>query len=268
MRVALCRSIAAILLAASLPTDRAIVEAYMKFIEPPEGGLPGNYTGNSQYAIGEKIEISWVEGNMAQQYNLVMFQNWNSNSEIIQRGLPGEGKYSWVVGTSKNVEASNVFYFELQVQLANGDVRGGPTCHYFNILNVVSAVAPVIGANSGSAVPMSPPSMTTTTTACSSGTLAASTGTREPGPAGGMSTSAKLGLGVAIPTAILVGVLMGWLLFRRCQRASLNTEGSSSFGTGSQSERGSQSEQGCDKQELPALPRRTVEWVVKSELPG
>lgn len=56
----------------------------MKFIEPPEGGLPGNYTGNSQYAIGEKIEISWVEGNMAQQYNLVMFQNWNSNSEIIQ----------------------------------------------------------------------------------------------------------------------------------------------------------------------------------------
>ncbi|KAK6828319.1 hypothetical protein PG987_011660 [Apiospora arundinis] len=215
----------------------------MKFVSPPEGGLPGNYTGNSRYAIGERMEISWVQG----------------------KGLSGEGKYSWIVGTSKNLAVSEVFYFELQVQLDDGSVKAGPKCHYFNI--VTAAAAASMASSRSLGVSSSSSRVPTTMTASGSGFQTAATATRDSNPAGGISTSAKIGLGVAIPAAALVGMLMGWAVFRNCRRENSNAEGAS--GTKSETSiRESQSEQGYDKHELPAAPRRTVKWIVKSELPG
>ncbi|KAK8042349.1 hypothetical protein PG994_012832 [Apiospora phragmitis] len=52
----------------------------MKFVVPPEGGLPGNYTGNSNYVVGETMNISWVGGSVGKTYNLVMFQDMNPDS--------------------------------------------------------------------------------------------------------------------------------------------------------------------------------------------
>ncbi|KAK8010966.1 hypothetical protein PG990_009931 [Apiospora arundinis] len=252
MRVTICRPHIAILLAACLLPNIAITDAYMKFVSPPEGGLPGNYTGNSRYAIGERMEISWVQGSMDEVFGPT-------------EGLSGEGKYSWIVGTSKNLAVSEVFYFELQVQLDDGSVKAGPKCHYFNI--VTAAAAASMASSRSLGVSSSSSRVPTTMTASGSGFQTAATATRDSNPAGGISTSAKIGLGVAIPAAALVGMLMGWAVFRNCRRENSNAEGAS--GTKSETSiRESQSEQGYDKHELPAAPRRTVKWIVKSELPG
>ncbi|KAK6852949.1 hypothetical protein PG995_011500 [Apiospora arundinis] len=182
------------------------------------------------------------------------------------RGVIGRGNYPWIVGTSKNLTVSEVFYFELQVQLDDGSVKAGPKCHYFNI--VTAAAASSMASSRSSGVSSSSSSrIPTTMTASGSGVQTAATATRDSNPAGGISTSAKIGLGVAIPAAALVGMLMGWAVFRNCRRENSNAEGAS--GTKSETSiRESQSEQGYDKHELPAAPRRTVKWIVKSELPG
>lgn len=57
----------------------------MKFVVPPEGGLPGNYVGNTNYVSGETMNISWVGGSEGVIYNLIMFQDLNPDSETIQR---------------------------------------------------------------------------------------------------------------------------------------------------------------------------------------
>lgn len=58
--------------------------ADMKFVVPPEGGLPGDYTENTHYVVGGTMDISWAGGSEGMRYNLVMFQDLKPDSETIQ----------------------------------------------------------------------------------------------------------------------------------------------------------------------------------------
>ncbi|KAK8051669.1 hypothetical protein PG993_003054 [Apiospora rasikravindrae] len=218
----------------------------MKFVVPPEGGLADNYTENKDYVVGERMDISWVGGSVDNKYNLVMFQNRDPDAEVIQRDVPSEGGLSWTVGTSKNIELSGVFYFELQIQTDYGGVKAGPTCHYFNIVSVAamasssSRVSGQITAASGSRAPVAP----------------TVNGDSSPG-AGSMSNKTMIGFGVGIPAAILAGILIGWLWLRSRRRRERAITEASDIGSGT--ERDIYSKAG-----LPAVYRRAV----KPELPG
>ncbi|KAK8028449.1 hypothetical protein PG991_005505 [Apiospora marii] len=174
----------------------------------------------------------------------------NPDSEVIQRNVPSEGGLPWTVGTSKNIKGSGVFYLELQIQTDDDNVHAGPKCHYFNIVSASTAI-------SGSGNPG--PSANASTTTTNSTAVPTALTTKKPLNAESMSINTKIGFGVGIPAAVLVGILMGWMLLRSRRRREITTQPIEASDDGFGIDRDIHS-----KAELPVTYKRAI----KPELPG
>ncbi|KAJ4355624.1 uncharacterized protein N0V89_003644 [Didymosphaeria variabile] len=78
----------------------------------------------------------------------------------------------------------------------------------------VNPTAGVASTSATTTTPSAQSSTGTTNTAVSTG-AATSTGDAQPVSSSGLSTGAKVGMGVGIPCALLLGLLFGWFLFRK-----------------------------------------------------
>jgi hypothetical protein len=143
-------------------------------------------------------------------------------------------RYSWLVGTRKNLTVSNLFYLSV---FQEGKGPSDSNSHYFYIEDTQvseatsSSAAPSSTAASSTsassttsnASSASPTSSTTPTSNASSvptstptsGTTNATNLPAQAASAEGFPTAAKIGIGVGIPVALIAGLIAGWLLFRR-----------------------------------------------------
>jgi hypothetical protein len=140
-------------------------------------------------------------------------------------GAVGVTRYTWLVGTRKNLTKSDLFYLSI-FQEGKGPSDGNS--HYFNIAEKVveqkstASPSPTSSASSylstgvsttssasSSAVSSEPPKLSTSPQA------SGLSGTPEAAPSSGFPLAAKIGIGAGIPAALAIGLGVGFLLFRR-----------------------------------------------------
>ena len=143
--------------------------------------------------------------------------------------------YSWLVGTRKNLTLSNLFYLSV---FQEGKGPSDSNSHYFYIEEnrvqyIASSSSSALSSTSTSrdASNPTPPSSSASSNTSSVPTSAASvnvpTGSVTNAPnlstqetlSDGFPLGAKIGLGVGIPVALILGLAAGWLLFRRHKNA-------------------------------------------------
>lgn len=120
--------------------------------------------------------------------------------------------FPWTVTTSKDLTTSNMFFMSLY---KTGATSPDDWTVYFNISSPSSGVSTsttLTSATTSSASSTTSPTSETTspareTTSASSSNTGASQG--------GFDTGAKVGIGIGIPVAAVLGIAAGWLIFRK-----------------------------------------------------
>ncbi|KAK3722748.1 hypothetical protein LTR37_002320 [Vermiconidia calcicola] len=192
------------------------------FINPGPSGDDSEYALNPSYPYGSNLNIQWSPTNRV--ISLVMYQQTqNAEFEYIFQNKRGLSSYSWDITTTKSLDVSRIFFLEIFIR---GQTAPAAFSHYFNVTGgpesaVASSSSATPTSSLSSATTYQPTSPTTGLTAPASVTSAASS----PSPdEGGLSTGAKVGLGVAIPVAVIAGLLAGWWFFARKRKSNKPSE--------------------------------------------
>lgn len=166
--------------------------------------------GDLEYVAGKTLPIllctrkdAWIHADI---YLSIEGQAFNRNTR------------NWIVATGKDLSTSPVFMMMLFV---TGATTSSDRTVYFNISSADSTTssastsaltAASVSATDAASIPTSF-NPGPATTAAASGLPSASSTSAEGSSA--LPSVAKIGLGVGIPTAAIVGIGLGWLAFRR-----------------------------------------------------
>ncbi|KAK8038352.1 hypothetical protein PG994_015119 [Apiospora phragmitis] len=199
--------------------------AVMNFISPPRYGTMRDYRSNVEYPIGYNLSITWTPGVAGRKASLQLYQvNLTSGSiffgeaETVTEDMVDLTAWKWPVSTGKDLSVSNMFQLALWDE---GKDTYDDWCHYFNITTGGDSDA----APSGATAPTTPAPTTTTPpnrpTAGPPSEAATSTSSSEPEQKKdwtGMSTGAKITVGVILPIVAIAGFLVGWCVLGRQRR--------------------------------------------------
>ncbi|KAF1961884.1 hypothetical protein CC80DRAFT_401419 [Byssothecium circinans] len=191
------------------------VSCLMEFINPAPFTEISKFKDNPVYVKGSTVNIAWTGGEENEGASLVLYQLnntdgiWFGDMEYLTQSAVVVTRYTWLVGTRKNLSVSNLFYLSI---FEEGKSLSDSNSQYFNITE----------AQSTSSSSLSPSNSPTTTTRplASTPTSNASAGpytSTFPTPQSSsiFPTGAKIGTGVGIPAALLVCLGAGFFLFRR-----------------------------------------------------
>ncbi|KAF2197952.1 hypothetical protein GQ43DRAFT_474987 [Delitschia confertaspora ATCC 74209] len=200
----------------------------MNFINPPPFGTVGDFSRNPIYPEGSTLNIQWTEGNQGKPVSITLYQlngtQWLDPFEYIVQNTVDVTSFRWIVATSKNLTFSNMFYMSV---FENGKLTGDANSHYFNIssanTNVKPSSSPPSTKTSTSPTSTPPISSSSISTPASTPTNPPSSSQPPPPPTAASSnsfpTGAKIGIGVGIPVALILGIAAGFMLFRRRRKA-------------------------------------------------
>lgn len=126
--------------------------------------------------------------------------------------------YDWTVVTNKDLSFSNLFLFNI---FYDGELDPVAVSQTFNITDGSespsttsdSTSSPSATSPTSSATPSAAATTTPSTTAASA--AAAPTASPDPDQSGGLSTGAKVGIGIAVAVLALGGIAAGYILYRR-----------------------------------------------------
>ncbi|KAF2799744.1 hypothetical protein K505DRAFT_404462 [Melanomma pulvis-pyrius CBS 109.77] len=201
------------------------VVSCIDFINPPPFGEKTDFSQNPIYNEGSKLKVVWTQPEKGQPVTLTLTQlngtEWMLPMEYLTQSVVDRTSYEWLVVTGKNLTESNMFFFCI---FREGSTSADANSHYFNITPKAVAPAPSSSAS---------PSSTTISISVSSSTLTPSASptappsnvsstTSVPTPSGGLTTGAKVGLGVGIPIAMTLGLAAGFFLFKHYRKKDNN----------------------------------------------
>ncbi|KAL1796096.1 hypothetical protein ACET3X_006320 [Alternaria dauci] len=213
------------------------VSCLMEFINPPPFGTVGDMSNSPKYSVGDLVNVVWTPGEEGGAVSLCLYQQnetdgkWFGDMEYLTQNALEITRYNWLVGTRKNLTVSNLFYLSV---FQEGKGPSDSNSHYFYIeSNQVEEAAPSSSSVSSSTTTKSEASTAAATTTptgshtpsaetsappasspTSSATNAPSLSSQEI-PSDSFPLGAKIGLGAGIPVALMLGLVAGWLLFRR-----------------------------------------------------
>ncbi|KAH7355734.1 hypothetical protein BKA66DRAFT_429698 [Pyrenochaeta sp. MPI-SDFR-AT-0127] len=213
------------------------VSCLMEFINPPPFEKTGDFSGNPTYAEGSTVNIAWTKGEENKGASLVLYQlnetdgQWFGDMEYLTQGAVGVTRYSWLVGTRKDLSVSNLFYLSM---FQEGKSVSDSNSRYFNIEAKNSKEQSKL---SSSIPPSSTSSATSSLSSTTSPSASASTSNMPPSfsptsePTGAPNSDiqsssspqssnnfpieAKIGIGVGIPVLLVLCLAASLLLFRR-----------------------------------------------------
>jgi len=141
--------------------------------------------------------------------------------------LANSTSFSWIVGTTKDLTVSNMFFFCLFVE---GENSAAANSHYFNI-TAKSGTQQTVGSSTTSSVKSSSTSSSATTASSTNSenfptsiSTTNSTTSASTDPTAtlsvsesnkGLSTGDKFGVGIGVVGAIAIGIIAGWCIFGR-----------------------------------------------------
>lgn len=147
---------------------------------------------------------------------------WFGDGEYLTQGAVGVMRYSWLVGTRKDLSVSNLFYLSI---FQEGKSRSDSNSHYFNI---EAKDAKEQSTSSSSISPSSTSSATSILSFTTRPSASASTSNEptsapnsdiqsssSPQSSNSFPTGAKIGIGVGILIALALCLGAGLFLFRR-----------------------------------------------------
>ncbi|PSN60501.1 hypothetical protein BS50DRAFT_563610 [Corynespora cassiicola Philippines] len=209
----------------------------MEFINPPPFGKTGDFSGNPIYAEGSTVNIAWTEGEEKKGASLVLYQlnetdsQWFGDMEYLTQGAVGVTRYSWLVGTRKDLSVSNLFYLSI---FQEGKGASDSNSRYFNIeakgvkeqstsssLTLPSSspsaaynVSFTTSLSASASTSNEPPSLSPTreSTSVPSSSIQSSA---SPSSSSSFPMGAKIGIGVGIPVALFLCLGAGFFLSRR-----------------------------------------------------
>lgn len=126
--------------------------------------------------------------------------------------------YRWLVGTDKDLSVSNLFYLSI---FEEGARTSDSNSHYFYLAEKDKDDS---GISSTSPKTSTASSATTARTLTPTGPTSATPSPQEPTSSssaeasGGLQTGGIIGVGVAVPVALILGAVAGWLFFGRRRR--------------------------------------------------
>ncbi|KUJ08533.1 uncharacterized protein LY89DRAFT_724990 [Mollisia scopiformis] len=192
--------------------------ATVAFTNPPAPGAVGDFTSDPVYEYGTPVFVQW-NGNASsltlwqlQPGAVALFGSPEflidvTNTENSSDVTPYTD-FNWLVQTSKNLTLSNRFILSLF------DVgQATPLCnsHYFEIRpksgSPVNATSSTV-LSSSTQTPVSPSGTVALSLTPAASSSAASTQISN----SGLSVGAKIGFGLGVPAAILLGLALGWFL--------------------------------------------------------
>ncbi|KAF2246690.1 hypothetical protein BU26DRAFT_606894 [Trematosphaeria pertusa] len=197
------------------------------FINPPPFGREGDFSSNPIYPEGSTITIAWTSDKADKPVSLTLVQlngtEWMMPMEYIFQSVVNKTDFTWLVGTTKNLTLSNMFYLSI---FEEGATTSDSNSHYFNISS--KDLSPTISSITATpSIPFLSTAPVSTPTEASIPTSAPSNAQTSPPPSppsGGSSTGAKIGMGIGIPLALALGIGAGFLLFRhRRNRDNIKT---------------------------------------------
>ncbi|KAF2759791.1 hypothetical protein EJ05DRAFT_537024 [Pseudovirgaria hyperparasitica] len=106
----------------------------MQFVNPPPFGEPGDFSSNPTFTLGSTLTIIWKAGEEGKATSLVLYQlatpsgDWVEDMEYLAQGAIGLTRYTWLVGTRKDLQTSNIFYMSLYRE---GSTTPDANSHYF-----------------------------------------------------------------------------------------------------------------------------------------
>ncbi|KXX73316.1 Very low-density lipoprotein receptor [Madurella mycetomatis] len=205
--------------------------AAIEFVNPPLPGDTGDFSENPVYEVGSSLEIVWTPAPEGVPVSVVMWQEdignegLSSGHEDIVLNAVDLTRFSWIVGTRKNLEASPVFFFGI---FERGQNSPSATCHYFNITRPEAGTTTEpssTGTSTSTSISSTSAASTSTTESSGTNNIAPTVGANagenveeDVEDAAGLSTGAAIGIGVAIPCALILGAIAGYLLVRRRKR--------------------------------------------------
>lgn len=214
-----------------------VIHADIYFVNPPRSGATGDFSSNVVYTVGQNLRVQWSEAPEGVGISVLLYQ---LNATTGDYFLPGQylfqnvvntTLYDWTVVVSDNlphtISESNLFYLSI---FQEGKRSSDDNSHYFNInqakpttTSETSTTTTTSASTSQSTnAEMASSIFPASTTSLSPSATSEPTTTQEPppSPATGMSTGAKIGIGVGIPAAAIIGIGAGWLFFGRRRRQS------------------------------------------------
>ncbi|KAK7966277.1 uncharacterized protein PG986_000554 [Apiospora aurea] len=196
--------------------------AVMNFINPPRYGSMRDYRSNSEYPIGYNLSISWTPGVEGRKASLQLYQvNLTSGSiffgeaETIIQGMVDLTSWRWQVSTGKDLGVSNMFQLALWDESKD---TYDDWCHYFNITTAGDSDAIPSGATAaGTPAPTAatPPNRPDEGPPTEAATSTSGSEKEQKKDWTGMSTGAKITMGVILPIVAMSGFLVGWCVLGR-----------------------------------------------------
>ncbi|KAI6354895.1 hypothetical protein MCOR25_008432 [Pyricularia grisea] len=219
----------------------------MQFINPPPQGSEPNAANFPKFQQGSTVTVRWTKGPAGKAMSLTLWQldqktmQFFGDIEYLSQNFIDKDSYSWLVATRKDLKKSNLFYFAI---FQEGSTTSDSNSQYFNI--TVPADASQSTTRTTSAATSATPSATTATPSSTTATpstttpaagAVASTPAADQGEStnqdSGLSMGAKIGIGVAVPLAVIAAVGVGaWLWFRRRRGAADSAAGQPMLGAG------------------------------------
>ncbi|KAL2173412.1 uncharacterized protein P884DRAFT_265010 [Thermothelomyces heterothallicus CBS 202.75] len=199
----------------------------VEFISPPPSSGTTNLGANPVYTVGSAIQVAWTDtGDTGIPFSVVVYQADCSDGvtipadqafEYVVHNAVNLTSTNWVVGTAKNLTFSNVFVLSV---FFKGDTVGRALSHWFNMTKASdesrqptpsTSLHTTASATYTSGI-SSVASTGTSTTSTASFNTASSTPIEENG--GGFGTAAKIGVAVGGAGILVLGAIVGWLVFR------------------------------------------------------
>ncbi|KAH6646643.1 hypothetical protein BKA67DRAFT_540146 [Truncatella angustata] len=200
----------------------AIVSADEIFVSPgPSVSQNNPTTGNAIHPLRSRFHVAWEGTNLTRSISVVLFQY--HGKELIYPFEYVVQSTDWTVSTDKNLSFSHLFLFNL---FYDGEINPVAVSETFNITDTSSTSTTSSTSSTSSSTSAASTRMSSTT----SSTDGFTTATSSTGPAsdrnenGGLTTGAKIGIGVAVPAVALLGVVAGWFLFRHRAKKQLTQQ--------------------------------------------
>ncbi|KAI3395443.1 hypothetical protein diail_1306 [Diaporthe ilicicola] len=197
------------------------------FVNPPNMATWHDFTDNPVYVEGSTVNLVW-EAPSDIATSVTMFQANLTDGFVIGRDFEYVTKsvvnatdFQWRVGTSRDTTVSNVFLLSIYVE-GGTDVMA--TSHYFNISSksvksTTTTSSSILSTTTSSSISVPSGSTSSTESLLSAPTSTASTTTPPTANSNGLDKEAIIGMGVAIPCAVIIGAAAGWFFFGRRRRS-------------------------------------------------
>ncbi|KAB2101070.1 hypothetical protein AG0111_0g11177 [Alternaria gaisen] len=193
----------------------------MQFIVPPSNPRPLDFSNAQVYYLGDKLTIYWTEPPAGIASSILLWQANRTtgvlvgDKQYITQSVVNKTDVAWPITTDFNLTLSNLFQLTLYQE---GEVDPVDFSQYLYLEDKADSASASISSASSSLL-----SSSTASATISSFGAGGSTQTNVPttvpmpssaSPASSFPTSAKIGVGVGIPVALLLGLIIGFLLFR------------------------------------------------------